>query len=62
MSGKILIIEDEPAICEMVGFALSRAGYHYQMATDAVQAHKIILEALPDLILAELLLGGRIGA
>ena len=61
MSGKILIIEDEPAICEMVGFALSRAGYHYQMATDAVQAHKIILEALPDLILMDWMLPGESG-
>lgn len=61
MAGKILIVEDEPAICEMIGFALSRAGYDYQTAMDAQQANRLILEARPDLVLLDWMLPGESG-
>jgi two-component system, OmpR family, phosphate regulon response regulator PhoB len=35
MNGKtVLIVEDEPAIRDMVGFALTRAGFHVDEAVD----------------------------
>jgi two-component system phosphate regulon response regulator PhoB len=56
MSGKILIVEDEAAIREMLRFALSRAGYETLEAADAEQAQQQILRAVPDLILLDWML------
>ncbi|KAF0192936.1 MAG: Phosphate regulon transcriptional regulatory protein [Gammaproteobacteria bacterium] len=61
MAATVLIVEDEPAICEMVGFALSRSGYDYHAAMDVEQAHRIIMEQRPDLILLDWMLPGESG-
>jgi len=54
--GRILIVEDEPAICEMVGLALQRAGYEPVDAGDVAQAEMAIADRLPDLILLDWML------
>ena len=62
MMGKtILIVEDEPAIRAMVGFALSRAGYQISEAANAMQAQSMLEERLPDLILLDWMLPGISG-
>lgn len=61
MSGTILIVEDESAIREMLGFALTRAGYRYREASDAVEARASIADAPPDLILLDWMLPGESG-
>lgn len=61
MANHILIVEDEPAIREMIGLSLSRAGYQYREAADAEQAQAIITSELPVLILLDLLLPGVSG-
>lgn len=62
MSGKrILIVEDESAIREMVGFALGRAGFDMVEAEDASAAQERIAEQLPDLILLDWMLPGISG-
>ena len=61
MAGKILMVEDEPTIREMVGFALSRAGFSYVEAADAAEAEAEILRGLPDLILLDWMLPGQSG-
>ncbi|HKK14761.1 MAG TPA: phosphate regulon transcriptional regulator PhoB [Gammaproteobacteria bacterium] len=57
----ILIVEDEPAIREMVSFALQRAGFAWQEAADALQAQARIADRLPDLILLDWMLPGTSG-
>lgn len=57
----ILIVEDEPAIREMVGFALNRAGYDMSEAADAMEAQDLISGKLPDLILLDWMLPGLSG-
>jgi two-component system phosphate regulon response regulator PhoB len=57
----ILIVEDEQAIRDMVGFALSRAGFDLSEAADAMQAQERISEELPDLILLDWMLPGISG-
>jgi two-component system phosphate regulon response regulator PhoB len=57
----ILIVEDEQAIRDMVGFALSRAGFELTEAADAMQAQERIAESLPDLILLDWMLPGVSG-
>ncbi len=62
MSGKhILIVEDEQAIREMVGFALGRAGFELEEAADATEAQERLAERLPDLILMDWMLPGTSG-
>ena len=57
----ILIIEDEPAIREMVCFALERAGFNCLQANDAEEGHASIADRAPDLILLDWMLPGMSG-
>lgn len=57
----ILLVEDEPAIREMVGFALGRAGLQVREAADVNQAQTLLADRLPDLILLDWMLPGVSG-
>ena len=58
---RILIVDDEPAIREMVAFALAKAGYAPVHAGDAGEALLAIAERVPDLILLDWMLPGTSG-
>jgi two-component system phosphate regulon response regulator PhoB len=58
---RILIVEDEPAIRDMVAFALRRAEYEPIHAGDAREANAAIVEKVPDLILLDWMLPGMSG-
>jgi two-component system phosphate regulon response regulator PhoB len=58
---KILIVDDEAAIREMVSFALSQAGFSPEEAADAFQARKRIADETPDLVLLDWMLPGMTG-
>ncbi|MFP3701212.1 DNA-binding response regulator, partial [Burkholderia sp. SIMBA_013] len=51
MSSTILVVEDEPAIQELIAVNLSFAGHKVLRAFDADQAQTLIRAELPDLIL-----------
>ena len=57
----ILIIEDEPAIREMVRFALERAGFNCREAADSERALIAIADRRPDLALIDWMLPGMNG-
>jgi two-component system phosphate regulon response regulator PhoB len=61
MSPTVLVIEDEPAIQELIAINLSHAGYLVLRANDAGQADAHIRAALPDLILLDWMLPGTSG-
>ncbi|PJJ98019.1 phosphate regulon transcriptional regulatory protein PhoB [Lysobacteraceae bacterium NML75-0749] len=61
MSKTILIVDDEPAIREMVAFALRRENYLVQQAGDAAEALEAINRSAPDLILLDWMLPGGSG-
>jgi two-component system phosphate regulon response regulator PhoB len=61
VSKRILIVEDEPAIREMVAFALRRAEYEPIQAGDANEALAAIADSVPDLILLDWMLPGVSG-
>ncbi len=52
----ILIVEDERALREMVGFGLKRAGYQVMEAGDCAAARTAIADRLPDLVLLDWML------
>lgn len=61
VAGRILVVDDEPTIREMIGFTLSMAGFSYAQASDAIQADAELLRELPDLILLDWMLPGQSG-
>lgn len=61
MQRRILIVEDEAAIADMVVFALKRAGFEAVAALDASYAQSAIMEKVPDLILLDWMLPGLSG-
>ena len=56
MPARILIVEDEPAIRDLISVNLRHAGYEPIEAADADQARRHIDAALPDLILLDWML------
>ncbi|MDX1455419.1 MAG: phosphate regulon transcriptional regulator PhoB [Gammaproteobacteria bacterium] len=57
MSEKIiLVVEDEAAIREMVGFSLRKAGFAVSEAAECAEGRQRIAEHLPDLILLDWML------
>jgi len=61
MKSKILIVEDEAAIREMLGYTLMKEGYVCQEAADVEHARAIVLKDRPDLILLDWMLPGVSG-
>ena len=61
MSTTILVVEDEPAIQELISVNLSFAGHKVLRAFDAEQAQTLIRAELPDLILLDWMLPGASG-
>lgn len=54
MSSKtILVVDDEPAIRDMISTALDVAGYTCLQAESAQQAHGMIIDEQPDLVLLD---------
>jgi len=58
---KILIVEDERDIADLIGFNLQRAGYEVLKAHDGITATDVALRERPDLIILDLMLPGRDG-
>jgi two-component system, OmpR family, phosphate regulon response regulator PhoB len=56
MSSDILVVEDEPAIQELIAVNLEHAGHRVQRAHTAAEADALIREARPDLILLDWML------
>jgi two-component system phosphate regulon response regulator PhoB len=61
MRAKILIVDDESAIRQMVCLALSQSSYDCIEASDAAEAQAKILAEVPDLILLDWMLPGLSG-
>lgn len=61
MKGKILIVEDEEGIREMLGYTLSKEGFAFDEAENIDTARSLLEEAPPDLILLDWMLPGMSG-
>ena len=61
MPANILLVEDEPAIQELIAFNLEQAGHHVLRADTAEQGLSLVKNALPDLVLLDWMLPGVSG-
>ncbi|HLD14640.1 MAG TPA: phosphate regulon transcriptional regulator PhoB [Burkholderiales bacterium] len=61
MPGKILVVDDEAAIRQMVCLTLTQAGYECVQAADATSAQERLRETPPDLVLLDWMLPGISG-
>jgi len=61
MSGAILVVEDEPAIQELIAINLEHAGHRVLRAASVPQAEEHVLRSLPDLVLLDYMLPGMSG-
>jgi DNA-binding response OmpR family regulator len=56
MPTRILIVDDEPAVTDLLAYNFRKAGYEILLAGDGREALKIAGEAAPDLILLDLMI------
>ena len=61
MSATILVVEDEPAIQELISYSLRQARHEVFCAKSAEQALDIVNNVLPDLVLLDWMLPGTSG-
>ncbi len=56
MAASILVVEDEPAIQELISVTLTRNGHSVRRTATAKDAYEAVTEALPDVILLDWML------
>jgi DNA-binding response OmpR family regulator len=61
MMTRIVVVEDEPNISEVVSLYLKRAGYAVASFADGVAAFNALKDKLPDLIILDVMLPGMDG-
>jgi two-component system response regulator MtrA len=61
VSYKILVVDDDDALREMVGLVLSGAGYEPVFAADGISAVEVFKNVEPDLVLLDIMLPGQSG-
>ena len=62
--GHLLVIDDEPSICDVLRLGLTRAGHRVQTATSIAAARAILADDIFDLLITDLQLpdGDGIGS
>jgi two-component system response regulator BaeR len=58
---RILVVEDEPKLAEILRTYLRAAGYEVECVADGLKVMDSVRQALPDLVLLDLMLPGRDG-
>jgi two-component system phosphate regulon response regulator PhoB len=58
---RVLIVEDESAIAELISLNLRHEGYEVKIAADAVVASDMVREVLPDLVILDWMIPGESG-
>lgn len=56
MKPRVLVIDDDPAIAELVAINLEMAGYDVTQATDGIKGQALAVQLVPDLIMLDLML------
>jgi two-component system response regulator MtrA len=59
--GRVLVVDDDAALAEMLGIVLRREGYEPAFVSDGNRAVGVFQQTRPDLVLLDLMLPGRNG-
>ena len=58
MARRVLVVDDDPTVAEVLTRYLVRAGYEVETAADGATALRLALARLPDLVVLDLMLPG----
>jgi two-component system, OmpR family, alkaline phosphatase synthesis response regulator PhoP len=58
---KVLVVDDEPDIVEILKYNLQKEGYEVATAEDGIKAVKIAAKFLPDVILLDIMMPNQDG-
>jgi two-component system response regulator MtrA len=58
MKGRVLVVDDDAALAEMLGIVLRGEGFEPTFVSDGDKALEAFREARPDLVLLDLMLPG----
>lgn len=61
MSNRLLVVDDDRGIREIMQVALSEEGYIVDTANDSIEAEEVIRQNVPDLLILDVMLPGRDG-
>ncbi len=61
LNARIVVVDDDPAILDLVSFLLTRRGYRVSAACDAGTALNLVAEQQPELVLMDYILPGQDG-
>jgi len=61
MAARILVVDDDTALAEMIGIVLRTEGFEPVFCADGAQAHSVFTASKPDLVLLDLMLPGKDG-
>jgi two-component system response regulator MtrA len=61
MKGRVLVVDDDPALSEMLGIVLRGEGFEPSFVADGDSALRAFHETKPDLVLLDLMLPGKDG-
>ena len=61
MKGRVLVVDDDPALSEMLGIVLRGEGFEPFFCADGAKAFDAFRETRPDLVLLDLMLPGKDG-
>jgi two-component system phosphate regulon response regulator PhoB len=59
--GRILLVEDDRALAELIGFHLAKAGYETKQTASGDEALLLVQESPPDLVLLDWMIEGTCG-
>lgn len=59
--GRVLVVEDEPAIAELIAMHLRHEGHEVRVADTSAAAQQAVVEQLPDLVVLDWMLPGEPG-
>lgn len=59
--GRILVVDDEAAIAELISLNLRHEGHEVRLAHNSEQAVRLVRDALPDLVVLDWMLPGESG-
>ena len=61
VKGRVLVVDDDPALAEMLGIVLRTEGFEPSFVADGERAIAAFRETKPDLVLLDIMLPGRDG-